>query len=194
MIIVEILLLVIVFILAIPVLVLLLQVISSLFYSKLHHLTQLGDRACSVAVIIPAHNESLGIALTLQSILPQLNNQDRVIVVADNCSDDTAKVAQDCGATVIARENKALRGKGYALDFGLQSLKNNPPEVVIIIDADCTISRDGLAILSHACITYQRPIQALYLMTSQTSPSLKLKVAEFAWIVKNQIRPLGFKS
>ena len=190
----QFLLLGIIVILAIPVLVLLLQVLTSLFQSKSVGSIQASNSDFTVAVIIPAHNESVGIAPTIQSILPQLKDQDRLVVVADNCTDDTAQVARDLGATVIIRESKDLRGKGYALDFGLQSLINNPPQIVLIIDADCTISQDGITKLSNACIKNNRPVQALYLMTSQINPSLKLKIAEFAWVVKNQVRPLGFKN
>lgn len=194
MIILQLILLAIIAVLAIPVFVLLLQVLASLFWLKRSDLIESTNGNYSVAVIIPAHNESVGILATIQSVLPQLKNQDRLIVVADNCTDDTAKVAGDLGATVVVRENKTLRGKGYALDFGLQSLKNNPPQVVIIIDADCTISESGISALSEACMTHQRPVQALDLMMSPANASLKTKIAEFAWVVKNQVRPLGFKS
>src|SRR4051812_9727823 len=94
-------------------------------------------RRPSVAVIIPAHDEALGIAATLRAIVPQLAAGDRVIVVADNCTDDTATVAAAAGAEVLERNDREHRGKGYALDFGVRHLAVNPPEVVIIIDADC---------------------------------------------------------
>lgn len=193
MIILQLILLTIIAVLAIPVFVLMLQVLASLFWLKRSNPIESTNGNYSVAVIIPAHNESVGILATIQSVLPQLKNQDRLIVVADNCTDDTAKVAGDLGATVVVRENKTLRGKGYALDFGLQSLKNNPPQVVIIIDADCTISENGIPALSEACNAYQRPVQALYLMSSLSNSNFKTKIAHFAWIVKNQVRPLGFK-
>lgn len=187
-------LMVIIAILAIPVMVLLTQVLASIL--SLSRGRQPADSpitAESIAVIVPAHNESVGIVATVQSVLPQLKSQDRLIVVADNCTDDTAKIASDLGATVIIRENKVLRGKGYALDFGLQALKANPPTVVMIIDADCTISDKGINALAQACISSQRPVQALDLMISPQNASLKTKIAEFAWVVKNHTRPLGFK-
>jgi len=193
MILLQTILLIITVIIAIPVLVLFIQVLASLFWSKRQDSTQTTSSHHSIAIIIPAHNESTGIVATIQSILPQLKSQDRLIVVADNCSDDTAKVAIDSGATVVVRENKKLRGKSYALDFGLQSLKNDPPQIVIIIDADCTVSENAIPALANACSLYQRPIQALYLMDSLSNSSLKTKIAQFAWVVKNQVRPLGFK-
>jgi hypothetical protein len=48
-----------------------------------------GERR-SVAVLIPVRNKSRLIAETIRSVAPQLRNGDRLIVVADNCSDNTA--------------------------------------------------------------------------------------------------------
>src|SRR5687768_11031166 len=47
----------------------------------------------SLAVLIPAHNEQAVLGATLQSLVPQLNPGDRLVVVADNCTDATAEVA-----------------------------------------------------------------------------------------------------
>ena len=56
-------------------------------------------------VVVPAHNESLGLVPTLQDIKAQLGAGDRLIVVADNCTDDTAEVAVASGAEVIVRND-----------------------------------------------------------------------------------------
>src|ERR1700722_19945752 len=53
------------------------------------------------AVVIPAHNESGGLVATLQDIKQQLRPDDRLLVVADNCTDETAAVAAACGAEVV---------------------------------------------------------------------------------------------
>jgi len=37
-----------------------------------------------------AHNEAAGISATLKTLLPQLTTQDRLVVIADNCDDETA--------------------------------------------------------------------------------------------------------
>src|SRR5262245_6895136 len=71
------------------------------------------------AVLIPAHNEEAVIAATLASIKPQLGPDDRLVVVADNCTDQTAELARSHGATVVEREHATLRGKGFALDRGV---------------------------------------------------------------------------
>jgi cellulose synthase/poly-beta-1,6-N-acetylglucosamine synthase-like glycosyltransferase len=150
------------------------------------------QRACSVAVLIPAHNESAGIVATLASLQPQLTAADRLVVVADNCSDDTAQIAQAHGAEVIVRTNETQRGKGFALDFGLRHIAKNPCDVLVIVDADCIVEPQSLKKLAASALQYDRPVQALYLMLNQAPSSLKSKIAEFAWRVRNWVRPLGF--
>jgi cellulose synthase/poly-beta-1,6-N-acetylglucosamine synthase-like glycosyltransferase len=181
-------------VLTLPVLVFLLQVLAAIFLAKPSASIKLNGIKPQIAILIPAHNESLVIAQTIQSIMSQLGNQDLLLVVADNCNDDTAAIARNLGATVIERTNQHEHGKGYALDYGLQHLKANPPQIVLIIDADCMAENDAINKLTSACMTYQRPVQALYLMESQPNPSLKARIAEFAWLVKNKVRPLGFKA
>jgi cellulose synthase/poly-beta-1,6-N-acetylglucosamine synthase-like glycosyltransferase len=145
-----------------------------------------------IAVLMPAHNESAGIARPLNAIRMQLQPGDRVLVVADNCSDDTADIARANGAEVIIRHEPERRGKGYALDFGVRHLAARPPEVVIVVDADCLVHGYALDLLARQALAVVRPVQALYLMHSPEGASLKTKVAEFAWAVKNWARPLGY--
>lgn len=73
------------------------------------------------AAIICARNESTVIGNLLQSIQKQDYPQDLIdiFVVADNCTDNTAKIANNCGAYVIERFNDELVGKGFALDYGM---------------------------------------------------------------------------
>ena len=150
----------------------------------------------STCVLIPAHNESSGITEILASLLPQLNDKTRLLIVADNCTDDTALLARSATAAypnveVIERFDDELRGKGYALDYGIRFLEANPPEVVIVLDADCELSPGSLSALQHQCHALNRPIQALYLMDAPTGGGLKARVAQFAWLVKNHVRPYG---
>lgn len=145
-----------------------------------------------VAVLVPAHNESSIILTTLNSILPQLLEGDRLLVVADNCSDDTAALARSAGAEVVERKSDQQRGKGYALDFGVRHLANVAPEVVIIVDADCLVGEGAIERLALCCIGSGRPAQALYLMHAPAGSELKVRIAEFAWCVKNLVRPRGW--
>jgi len=145
-----------------------------------------------VAVLVPAHDEAAIIRATLASITPQLLAGDRLLVVADNCSDDTARLAREGGAEVVERFDTLRRGKGYALDFGVRHLAGQPPEVVIVVDADCQVGEGAIDCLARRYHQAQRPVQALYLMRAPAGSGLKVQVAEFAWRVKNLVRPRGW--
>lgn len=145
-----------------------------------------------VAVLVPAHNESTLIVATLEGLRAQLQAGDRLLVVADNCSDDTAELARAAGAEVIERSNSQQRGKGYALDFGVRHLAGDAPEVLLIVDADCQVGEGAIERLAVRCIQSGRPTQALYLMHAPPGSGLKVRIAEFAWCVKNLLRPGGW--
>jgi cellulose synthase/poly-beta-1,6-N-acetylglucosamine synthase-like glycosyltransferase len=149
-----------------------------------------GDRP-SLAVLVPAHDEASVIAQTLRSIAPQLCTSDRIVVVADNCSDETAALATREGAEVVTRNDALLKGKGYALDCGIRYLSPKPPQVVIIIDADCNASADSIGRLAHECLRTGRPVQALYLMHAPSGAGIKTRIAQFAFLLRNQVRPMG---
>lgn len=146
----------------------------------------------SIAILIPAHNESAGIEHTLASIISQATAKTRIIVVADNCSDNTAELSRLAGVEAIERFDNEKRGKGYALDFGLQYLKQSPPDIVMVFDADCEIDTGTIDALANAVVLRQSAIQALYLIQSNPNGDIKSKIAEFAYVVKSWTRPLGF--
>jgi cellulose synthase/poly-beta-1,6-N-acetylglucosamine synthase-like glycosyltransferase len=145
------------------------------------------------AVLMPAHNEAPVIAEALQSVVPQLAQGDRLLVVADNCSDDTASLAAREGATVVERRDPERPGKNYALEFGVRHLEASPPDVVIIVDADCQIHEGVIDRLARACKGIGRPVQSRYLMFAPQGAGFTTQIATFAWIVKNWVRPLGMK-
>lgn len=186
---IELFLAVIAVILLIPVLVILVQVLSACITK--HPFDTIISDDINIAVLIPAHNESSGIIATLNSIRSQLKLTDRLLVVADNCNDDTAKIAAEYGAEVIERHDANNRGKGFALDFGIRFLSQNPSDVVVIIDADCILDANSLKPLAAYALSHDRPVQALYLMYAKAT-DLKSRIAEFAWCVKNLVRPLGY--
>jgi cellulose synthase/poly-beta-1,6-N-acetylglucosamine synthase-like glycosyltransferase len=145
-----------------------------------------------VTVLVPAHNEEVVIGSTLEKLTPALKKQDRLVVVADNCNDATAEIARSMGATVIERHDIKRKGKGYALDYGLQFIESDPPDVLVIIDADCIVYEDAIAQLTQRAIALMRPIQATYLMIRpKNSQSSKDFISQFSIIVKNLVRPRG---
>jgi cellulose synthase/poly-beta-1,6-N-acetylglucosamine synthase-like glycosyltransferase len=174
----------------VPILVLLAQVLLAML--PVRAAAALPGPRPRVAVLIPAHNEEAGLLATLASVQPQLAAGDRILVVADNCSDGTADVARRAGADVVERSHAVLRGKGYALDFGVQSLAAAPPDVVVIVDADCIVGEGAIARVAGLAAQHGRPVQALYLMYLPAGSGALKKIAEFAWLVKNKVRPLGW--
>jgi cellulose synthase/poly-beta-1,6-N-acetylglucosamine synthase-like glycosyltransferase len=90
-----------------------------------------------ILVLVPAHNEEGCIAGTLRSLNRQTRLPDRVVVVADNCTDDTARIATEGGAEVMATVNNQHKKAGalnQVLDQLLPSL--DPADGVLVMDAD----------------------------------------------------------
>ncbi len=175
-------------ILAIPALIFFVECFASLFLGK-------GKKAArpegvSVVIMVPAHDEEAGIGSTLADVQSQLGPNDRVLVVADNCSDGTAARALSAGAEVIERSDPERRGKGYALAHGIDHLSPNPPDVVIVIDADCRLTEGTIDALVHGTVETQRPVQADYVLRPTERSPISM-ISALAFLVRNRARPRG---
>lgn len=178
--------------LSIPVVVLFVEVIAALKTGQTRPVKSSGpDITKRVVVIVPAHDESTGIIPTIADIRPQLNGNDRLVVVADNCTDDTAAVAKAAGAEVIIRNDLDKIGKGYALGWGISHISCDPPDFVVFIDADCRIQSDAIEHLKQACGNLQKPVQACFLMKTPENSPIDHSFAEFFFLLRNWVRPLG---
>ncbi len=144
-----------------------------------------------LAIIIPAHNESFFVVPTIKNLLPQLGEMDQLVVVSDNSTDDTAAQALAAGATVIERHNLEKRGKGYALDFAINYLRSSPPDVVMVVDADCVVEGEGVRAIAALSLKMARPVQMLNLMLANTDASVRTRIMAFAFLLKNLVRPRG---
>jgi len=152
------------------------------------------------AILMPAHNEAAGISRTIALLRPALDDNIRLIVIADNCSDDTAAIARAAGATVIERHDTALRGKGHALAFGRDWIKAQAsqsvpdcsiPDCIIVLDADCEIDGAGLRLLIETTCSSQRPVQSCYLLRSAADDGAMTQISNFAMLIKNRVRQRG---
>ena len=78
-------------------------------------------------VVIPAHDEESGIAATVRSCLSLEYPEGlfEVLVIADNCSDDTASIARQQGATVVERQDPDKKSKGHAIKFLIDRLQES---------------------------------------------------------------------
>jgi cellulose synthase/poly-beta-1,6-N-acetylglucosamine synthase-like glycosyltransferase len=182
-------------IIALPVAILLLETIAAMSGGEqaLAPPSSQTPRA-RVGVLIPAHDEEVALPAIVPIIQQQLRDGDRLLVVADNCSDDTAVLAERLGAEVAVRTDPTKRGKGFALDHGIRHFADDAPEIVVVIDADCALSDFAIDRLAEICLATNRPVQALYLMLSGPAAPQVTRLREFAWRVKNEIRPRGLRS
>lgn len=146
-------------------------------------------------ILIPAHNEESGISENIQAIKSQLEEGDEILVVADNCSDNTAVICREQNVEVIERVNTDLVGKGYALQYGVDHIRTlyRPWRTIIVMDADCQFTEGSLDSLVTISQSSNCVVQALYLMKSPDKSNIKLNISEFTWLIKNWVRPLGLK-
>jgi glycosyltransferase involved in cell wall biosynthesis len=139
-------------------------------------------------IVIPAHDEEAIIASMLADLKGAATGLARILVVADNCSDDTAAEARRAGVEVIERRDTEHRGKGFALDFARRHLQSAPPDIVVIIDADCRIDAASLERLIAACVATDRPCQATYLLDPAPGSSPSVQISTFAFFIRNVVR------
>ena len=151
--------------------------------------------APAVAVLVPAHDEAAGIGAMLGRVLPLLPAGARLLVVADNCTDDTAALARAAGAEVTERHDPGARGKGHALAHGRALLAAEPaatiPAVVIVLDADCVPEPGAIERLARGAASTGRPVQSCYLLEPRPAASPMVRISGLAFLVKNLVRQAG---
>jgi len=145
-------------------------------------------------LLIPAHDEEPRVGATLGAVAGLDYPAERVeaVVVADNCTDGTARIASRAGATVWERSDPDLRGKGHALRWAFERLLRERPdaEVVVVLDADCHPSRNLLAAVAARMAGGARAMQVSYLVANPgASVATGLRYAAFASM--NHVRPRG---
>ncbi|TDT16853.1 cellulose synthase/poly-beta-1,6-N-acetylglucosamine synthase-like glycosyltransferase [Ilumatobacter fluminis] len=115
----------------------------------------------TVTVLIPAHNEQASIGATLDSLLDQTRPPERIVVVADNCTDDTVAVATRHGAEVfetVGNTEKKAGALNQALAFQLDELGEN--DCVLVVDADTILDPAFIEVAANR-MTADRGIMAV---------------------------------
>lgn len=152
---------------------------------------QAGD--LMLVVVIPAHNEEQHIGRALQALHRSEYEADklRIVVVADNCTDETARVASAFGARVLERTDPDRRGKGFALAWAFQRILRDPEvQAICVIDADCEVSPHLLRALSIGLSDGAQAVQSAYVISDpRSSTGAALRWAGFALF--NIVRPRG---
>jgi len=144
-----------------------------------------------LAVLMPAHDEARLVARCVRSLIDQdyPSELHRLLVIADNCTDDTAAVATSAGAEVWTRDDPAARGKGQALRWAMDRLlaEPDPPDAVVVVDADSVAEPGLLAGLAGAAEAGHDVVQAEYLVMEETSSSRERLLAA-AFLLFHRVR------
>ncbi|MEO3761091.1 glycosyltransferase family 2 protein [Mycobacterium sp. B14F4] len=95
------------------------------------------DDTVRVTVLVPAHNEEVSLPVTLNALRAQTRAPDRVIVVADNCTDRTVQIAREAGADVVETVGNTGK-KGGALNQALTAIlrETDARDAILVMDAD----------------------------------------------------------
>jgi cellulose synthase/poly-beta-1,6-N-acetylglucosamine synthase-like glycosyltransferase len=151
-----------------------------------------GNSIWRVAIVVPAHNEAASIESCVRSLLSADGGgmQVDVQVIADNCTDGTALVARQAGASVLIRTNDAERGKGYALNFAFTQLAALGYDCVLIVDADTAVARNFITAAAGALRDGADAVQARYLVRN-VNEGVRTRLMSIALCAFNVVRPLG---
>ena len=152
-----------------------------------------GDDRLRFTVIVPAHDESGGIARTVASLraLHYPTKRLRVLVVADNCTDDTAARARAAGAEVLERHDPDRRGKGFALTFGFDAvLADGWSDAVVVVDADTVVAANLLTAFGARLTAGSEAAQAEYGVRN-AEESWRTRLLELAFTLHHALRSLG---
>lgn len=144
----------------------------------------------TIAVIVPAHNEELLISRCVRSLLEAATERTRILVIAHNCSDKTAEIAEEAGAEVVIYNDAAAAGKGYALRHGFEHALRLQADSVLVVDADSTLSNSVITTVERALANGAEVVQCKYSMTTSTLRS-NARLAALAFRGFNFIRPDG---
>lgn len=135
--------------------------------------------------IIPAHNEEAVVGNLVESLKNQNYNKELydIYVIADNCTDNTAKVAKEAGAIVYERFDDTKKTKGYALNWFLQQkIKENAPyDAFFIFDADNIVDKDFIKNMNKKLCQGEDVVQGYRDIKNPTDSWITAGYAIFYW-------------
>lgn len=154
------------------------------------------SRFRSFVIVVPAYNEEEGIRETLRN-LAEIDYPDhlfKVLVIADNCTDSTAEIAREEGAVAWERDNRELRGKGYALRWCFDRLLGNhvgeQKDAVVVVDADSEVTPNLLKVMNKYMDRGAEVVQG-YLTVRPNSKVWTSEIIHIGFTLYNYVRPLA---
>jgi exopolysaccharide biosynthesis WecB/TagA/CpsF family protein len=177
--------------LAAPGLYLLTLTAASFFYRPRRSVAVPSHR---LVVLVPAHDEAELIGRCVASLKAQTypSYLYSVVVIADNCSDQTASLAEEAGAEVMRRHLPGLPGKGRALRWAMDRILAAPyaPDAVVVVDADSIAHPDLLRELEGHLADGAEVVQAEYLIIAEPG-STRSELVRAAFLLFHRTRFRG---
>lgn len=135
--------------------------------------------------IIPAHNEETVIGNLIESLKNQDYNKELydIYVIADNCTDNTARVARGLGAIVYERYDENKKTKGAALDWFLQQkIKEDAPyDAICVFDADNIVDKNFIKAMNKKLCQGEDVVQGYRDIKNPTDNWITSGYALFYW-------------
>lgn len=135
-----------------------LPLVSELFsvFRRTHLVRTVNDGSANaprLLFLVPAHEEQLLITGCVRSLrqMEYPAAASRIVVIADNCTDQTARLAREEGADVLERVDREFPGKPRAIAWALSQIDLKSWDACVVIDADSTVApsfASGLAQLA----------------------------------------------
>ncbi len=146
-------------------------------------------------ILVPAHNEALVITDCLKSLLSFHYPAGlwHIVLVADNCTDNTAELGRSLGVTVYERFDPEKRGKGYALDWAMRRVLERDggwTDAVVIFDADTQAHPDFLGYMDEQLRTGNVALQGHYDVLNPFD-NWRTSLLYSALLLHNRLRPLA---
>jgi cellulose synthase/poly-beta-1,6-N-acetylglucosamine synthase-like glycosyltransferase len=145
-----------------------------------------------LAIVIPAHDEAGFIGRCVTNIAesaPSPGHRE-IIVIADNCIDETPRLAAEAGAKVLVRKDAVRRGKGYALRFAFDQLQAEGFNAFLVIDADSMVSPNLVCEVVERLQAGAAAVQCRYRVANR-SASIRTRLMDIAFLAFNVLRPKG---
>jgi cellulose synthase/poly-beta-1,6-N-acetylglucosamine synthase-like glycosyltransferase len=156
------------------------------------HPDQLAGDGLRLVAVVPAHNEETLVGSCVASLLGSREKGPNfeVVVVADNCTDATARSAREAGARVLTRDDPRHLGKGHALRFAFDQLRDEGFSGFLIVDADSIVSANLVPEIARYLAAGADAVQARYRVLDPLN-SRRNQLLDVALLAFNVLRPRG---
>lgn len=160
-------------------------IISLCALIKLKDKTYIVNKNHKFMAIIPAHNEEKVVGNLIESLKKQTYDKNLydIYVIADNCTDETAKVAKQSGAIVYERFDEAHKTKGYALQWFLKKkIKENADyDAFFVFDADNIVDKNFITNMNKKLCQGEEVVQGYRDIKNPTDNWITAGYALFYW-------------